>query len=100
MDIIPGLNKLLEIAASGLGAVAGPFLAPWKARREGQARTAEASAESPPYLFPRLWQFPQATLPRGSILQSGAGAWQFLQLLRTRMPEERQSGSGPAWSTP
>ena len=58
------------------------------------------SAEGPPYLFPRLWQFPQATLPRGSILQPGAGAWQFLQLLRARMPEERRSGSGPAWSTP
>ena len=46
VDIIPGLNKLLEIAASGIGAVAGPFLAPWKARREGQARTAEAAAEA------------------------------------------------------
>ena len=30
------------------------------------------SAEGPPYSFPRLWQFPQATCC-GSILQPGAG---------------------------
>ena len=32
------------------------------------------SAEGPPYSFPRLWQFPQATCC-GSILQPGAGAY-------------------------
>lgn len=41
------LNKLLEIAACGLGAVGGPLLAPWRARREAKARiiAAEADAE-------------------------------------------------------
>ena len=32
------LNKLLEIVACGLGVVAGPLLAPWRARREAKAR--------------------------------------------------------------
>lgn len=32
------LDKLLDYTASGIGAVAGPMLAPWKARREAEAR--------------------------------------------------------------
>ena len=40
-----GSDKLLEIAARGLGAVVGPLLAPWRARREGRARIIAAEAD-------------------------------------------------------
>ena len=40
------LNKLLEIAACGLGAVGGPLLAPWRARREAKARIIAAKADA------------------------------------------------------
>ena len=39
-------NKLLEIVACGLGAVAGPLLAPWRARREAKARIIAAQADA------------------------------------------------------
>ena len=34
---VPALEKLLDYTASGIGAVAGPMLAPWKARKEAEA---------------------------------------------------------------
>lgn len=40
--MIPGLEKLIEVVASGIGSVAGPMLAPWKARRESAASLIEA----------------------------------------------------------
>lgn len=43
---VPALEKLIDYAASGIGAVAGPMLAPWKARREAQARLTAAKAEA------------------------------------------------------
>ena len=43
---IPGINKLLELTASGIGANAGIFLATWKARKEGEARTIGAEADA------------------------------------------------------
>ena len=46
MAALLGLDKLVEIAASGLAAVAGPLLAPWTARREGQARIIAAVADA------------------------------------------------------
>ena len=44
---VPAIEKLIDYTASGVGAIAGPMLAPWKASREGQARlvTARADAE-------------------------------------------------------
>ena len=39
-------NKFLDIVASGLCAIAGPTLAPWRARREGQARIIAAKADA------------------------------------------------------
>ena len=44
---VPALDKLLDYVASGVGAIAGPLLAPWRASREGQARiiTAEMDAK-------------------------------------------------------
>ncbi len=49
MDVninIPALDKLLEYTASGIGAIAGPMLAPWKSQREAKAKViaAEGSA--------------------------------------------------------
>ena len=41
---VRAIEKLLDYAASGVGAVAGPMLAPWKASREGKARLAAARA--------------------------------------------------------
>ena len=39
---VPAVEKLLDYAAIGIGAVAGPILAPWKATQEGKARLAAA----------------------------------------------------------
>ena len=51
MDVkikVPGIEKLLDYAASGVGSIAGPMLAPWKAGREAKAklRTAKGEAEA------------------------------------------------------
>ena len=35
---VPALEKLLDYAASGIGAVAGPMLATWRARQEAKAK--------------------------------------------------------------
>ena len=44
---VPGLEKLLDYAASGIGSIAGPMLAPWRVRREVEAKriAAEGQAE-------------------------------------------------------
>ena len=34
---VPAIEKLVDYAASGVGAIAGPMLANWRASREGQA---------------------------------------------------------------
>ena len=44
--MIRALEKLLEYAASGIGAVAGPMLAPWQARREAAALQIAAQGEA------------------------------------------------------
>lgn len=43
---VPALEKLLDYTASGIGAVAGPMLAPWKARKEAEAKRIGAKAEA------------------------------------------------------
>ena len=43
---VPSIEKLLDYAASGIGAIAGPMLAPWRAYREGQARINAANADA------------------------------------------------------
>ena len=40
------IAKLVEVVASGIGSVAGPILAPWKAKREGQARVIVAENDA------------------------------------------------------
>ena len=35
---IPAIEKLLDIVASGIGSVAGPMLAPWRASKEAEAK--------------------------------------------------------------
>lgn len=44
--MIATLNNLLEMVARALGAIAVPLLAPWKARREGQARIIAVQADA------------------------------------------------------
>lgn len=43
---VPVLGKLLDYAASGIGGVAGPMLAPWRARRETEAKLIQAQGEA------------------------------------------------------
>lgn len=43
---VPAIEKLLDYAASGIGAVAGPMLASWKARKEAEARLIGTKAEA------------------------------------------------------
>ena len=43
---IPAIDKLLDYTASGVGAIAGPMLANWKAAREGRARITAAQADA------------------------------------------------------
>ncbi len=43
---VPALEMLVKYTASGIGAVAGPLLAPWRAKREAQARLISAQAEA------------------------------------------------------
>ena len=44
--MIPGLDKLVEVTASGADSIAGTFLAPWKARREGSAQIIAAETDA------------------------------------------------------
>ena len=49
MDVtvrVPALEKLLDYVASGIGSVAGPMLASWKARQEGSARQIAARGQA------------------------------------------------------
>ena len=42
---VPGIEKLVDYTASGIGGIAGPMLAPWRARREAQANQIAAKGE-------------------------------------------------------
>ena len=49
MDVnlkVSALEKLLDYAASGIGAIAGPMLANWRASREGKARLTSTRADA------------------------------------------------------
>ena len=41
-----GIDKLIDYGANGVGAIAGPLLAPWKASREGKARLTAAQVDA------------------------------------------------------
>ena len=43
---IPGIKKLAEITASGIGSVAGALVAPWLAGRQAKAKLIQARAEA------------------------------------------------------
>ena len=43
---VPALEKLLDYTASGIGAVAGPMLATWKAHKQAEAKLIEAKAQA------------------------------------------------------
>ena len=44
--LVPALGKLADYAASGIGSIAGPMLASWKARREANAKLVAAKGET------------------------------------------------------
>ena len=49
MDVnlnVPALEKLLDYAASGIGSVAGPMLASWRARQEAEAKQIASKGEA------------------------------------------------------
>ncbi len=49
MDInlkVPAIEKLLDYAASGIGSIAGPMLASWKAQQEANAKLIAAEGEA------------------------------------------------------
>ena len=49
MDVnvkVPALEKLVDYTASGIGSVAGVMLAPWKARKQAQAKLIAAEADA------------------------------------------------------
>ena len=43
---IRALEKLLDYTASGIGSIAGPILATWKARREAEAKLIAAEGDA------------------------------------------------------
>ena len=43
---VPAFEKLVAVVASGIGAVAGPILAPWMARQDAKAKLIEAGAQA------------------------------------------------------
>ena len=43
---VKAVEKLLDYTASGVGAIAGPILAPWRASREGKARLIAAQTDA------------------------------------------------------
>ena len=43
---VPAIEKLIDYGASGVGSIAGPLLAPWKASRDGKARLIAAEADA------------------------------------------------------
>ena len=46
IGMVRALDKLLDYTASGIGAVAGPMLAPWRARREAAALQIAAQSQA------------------------------------------------------
>ena len=45
-ETVPGIEKLVEVAASGLGAIGGSMLAPWRAHQEAKAQIIRAGADA------------------------------------------------------
>ena len=43
---VPAIDKLLDYTASGIGSVAGPLMAPWKANREAEAKRIAAESDA------------------------------------------------------
>ena len=43
---VPALEKLVQVTASGIGAVAGSMLGPWKTTRDAKAKLIEAKAQA------------------------------------------------------
>lgn len=67
---VPAFEKLVDYTASGIGAVAGPMLAPWRARQDAKAKLigAQANADSL-----RLIADAQADARRSVVLPNEGG---------------------------
>ncbi len=46
VNLVPALEKLVDYTASGIGAVAGSMLAPWRARKQAEAQLIKARAHA------------------------------------------------------
>ena len=79
MDVnlkVPALEKLLDYAACGIGAVAGPMLATWKARQDAKAKLIGVQTEADSL---RLIADAQADARR-SLVASGEAAHGVLEI--------------------
>lgn len=47
----PAVEKLVDYVASGVGAIAGPMLAPWRASREGKAKITSARKDAEAHII-------------------------------------------------
>lgn len=47
----PAIEKLVDYVASGVGAIAGPMLAPWRASREGEAKIISARKDAEAHII-------------------------------------------------
>ena len=68
----PGFDKLVEYAASGVGSVVGPMLAPWKATRKAEASRIEAQGNADCMrIIAEAQSDAQATLTKAEGTQTG-----------------------------
>ena len=67
---VPAFEKLVDYAASGIGAVAGPMLATWRARQDAKAKLIDAQADADSL---RLIAGAQADARRSLVLSGEAG---------------------------
>ena len=80
---VPALEKLLDYAASGIGAVATPLLAPYVARQQAKAKLIEAKAEADSL---RLIADAQADA-RKALLASNDGAGGTLEITQAQITQ-------------
>ena len=80
---VPALEKLLDYAASGIGAVATPLLAPYVARQQARVKLIEAKAEADSL---RLIADAQADARR-ALLASNDGAGGTLEITQAQITQ-------------
>ena len=78
---VPALEKLLDYAASGVGAIAGPMLANWRAHKEGRAKLTSAR---------------YAAEIRGFEANSGADSLSIIAEAQSKARQSIESGAEPS----